>query len=454
MIKLNFDDLITKFNETPFKKKISKIITLTSNKVNLDRKRAKLLLIILVLLFVCFLDVVWIVLPHQNNYDNAILEPLYDAKEIPELINNYQKILIDNPGDYNAHYELGKIYSFMEEYERAKIEFFQAVESAPQGSFNAGFALTDLYIKEKNQGMAEQILLKIDEKRLLRQELLIKANFLVEISRLYFGMNDFDSSYRNLKEAINYYTRLDEKTKLKTSKKELICLLIDMADNAYYNQHDPVKASIYLDESQKIEENAWAYAKFGYLFFEDSKLSTEYFEKAYNSEPTAVNSEVLIQTLQEAVKISLKEGREADRTYYRGVLDRVKEENLHGKFYTKTTLSNVEGFYEKQEDKDIYLPVVYVDIHNAEEKKSLPYLKVRAVFIDNNNNIVGHHDIIAVNSALPLESGQYKHTIRIESNRFLTSKEKPNTFYKVLLYISKNRPDEWTYSTAEILRTY
>lgn len=447
------NDLKTKLTKTKFKKNISNLITFISNKVNLDRKRAKLLLIILILMFVSFLDVLWMIIPVPERNIIEESQP-YKAEEIPALVNKYQKILEQKPSDFNAHYELGKIYVFMGEYERAKVEFFQAVEVAPQGNFNAGFALTDLYIKEKNPGMAEKMSLKVDEKRLFREELFIKADFLVDISRLYFGMNDFDGSYRTLKEAINYYTRLDAKEKLNSSKKELAYLLVDMADNAYYNQNDPVKASIYLDESQKLEENAWAYAKLGYLFFEDPKLSTEYFEKAYNFEPTAVNLEVLIQTLQEAVLLSTKEGKESEKVYFQSVLDRVKEENLHGKFYTKTALSNVEGFYEKQENPNLYLPVVYIDIHNANDKKALDYLKIRAVFIDNNNKIVGHHDIIAVNSSEPLPPGKQKNTLRIESNRFLTSSEKPNTFYKVLLYISKKRPDEWTYSTTKILRNY
>ncbi len=453
MNKETFNELKAKFNETKFKKNTSKLITLLSYKINLDRTRAKLLLVILILMFISFWDILWIVVPIRLDHESYQKQP-YKMEEVPGLINKYQTILLEKPGDYRAHYELGKIYVFLKEYEKAKVEFFQSIEASPTNNFNASFALTDLYIKEKNPGMAEEIIMGIDEKRLFRQELLIKAGFLADISRLYFGMNDLGSTYRMLKESTNYYTRLDEKEKLDASRKELAYLLVDMADDAYYNQNDPVKASIYLDESQKIEENAWAYAKLGYLFFEDPKLSTEYFEKAYNFEPTAINSEVLIATLQEAIKICLKEGREGDRTYYKSVLDRVKDGSFHEKFYTKIALNNVEGFYERQENKDLFLPVVYININNLETKKSLDYIKVRAIFIDNDNKIVGHHDVIAINSAKPLLAGGHINTIRIESNRFLTSTDKPNTVYKVILYISKKRPDEWAYATTKILRNY
>ncbi len=451
MSKSTVNDLKAKFNQSKFKKKISKLITLTATKINLDRKRAKLLIVILILMFISFLDIIWLVIPYQEKPE-GYEPPPYKMEEVPDLINKYQLVLEKNPGDFKAHYELGKIYVFIKEPEKAKIEFFQAIEASPPGNFNASFTLTKLYIQEKKPGMAEEMVMGIDEKNLSRKEVLTKADLLVDISRLFFGMNDFDGSYRTLKEAVNYYSRIDEKEKLDSAKKELAYLLVDMADNAYYNQNNPAKASIYLDESLKLEENAWAYAKMGYLFFEDPKLSAEYFEKAYSFEPTSVNNEVFLQILYEAIQISRKEGREADRTYYKSMFDRLKEEYLHGKVYTKTALSNVEGFYETQETPGVYLPVVYVDIHNSATKKPLNYLKVRAVFVDNNNKIVGHHDVIAVNADSPLPPNGYKNTIRIESNRLVSEADRKNNVYKVLLYISKKRPDSWAYSTVKILR--
>jgi len=451
MSKNTLNDLKTKFGQTTFKKKFSNIITVTASKMDLDRKRVKLLMVILIAMFICFLDIVWLVVPYQTKPE-GYQPPPYKIEEVPALVNKYQKVLAEKPGDFKAHYELGRIYVFIKEPERAKIEFFQAIESSPPGNLNASFSLIDLYVKEKKPGMAEEMIAGIDEKSLSREQLLTKADFLLAISKLYFGLNDFDGSYRNLKEATNYYAKLDNKEKLDASKKELAYLLVDMADNAYFNQNNPTKATIYLDESQKLEENAWAYAKLGYLFFENPKLSAEYFEKAYSFEPTSVNNDVFIQILSDAIQLSKNEGREGDRAYYKGVFDRVREENLRGIFYTKIALSNVEGFYEKQENQEFYLPVVYIDIHNTSDKNPLTYLKVRAVFIDNNNKIVGHHDVIAINSSEPLPPDKYKNTIRIESNRLLKATDKENTAYKVLLYISKKRPDEWAYSTSKILR--
>lgn len=439
------------FNAISFKTRVSHLITLTADKINLDRKRIKLLIVILILMLVCFLDVVWLVVPYKTKLD-ADQAASYKMEDVPALVNKYQKILTDRPGDFESHYELGKIYVFLKEPEKAKIEFFQAIESSPSGDFNANFAMIDLYLKEKNPGMAEEMTIGIDEKTLSRENLLIKADFLLDISRLFYGIYDFDGSYRTLKEAMNYYTKLNNKEKLDASKKELVYLLVDMADTAYYDKNDPAKASIYIDESQKIEQNAWAYARLGYLFFENPKLSAEYFEKAYSSEPKSVNNEVFIQILRDAIQLSNAEGRMADRTYYKGVFDRVRNENSRGRFFTKICLSNVQGFYEKQEADDIYLPVVYIDIHNSSRKKSLKYLKIRAVFIDINNKIVGHHDVIAINSSKPLLPNEYRNTVRIESNRLLKADDKQNNVYKVLLYISQKRPDEWNYSDSKILR--
>lgn len=440
-----------KFRKSQFRRYLSDFITLIENTMHLDRKRSKLLIMLIVLIIVFFFDIIWLVLPH--NVRHPVAKPEFTKEEIPALIVKNQLALEQNPRDFQAHYELGKIYFFSKESEKAKVEFFQAMEYAPEGNYKAHFAFCNMYIKYyKEPEMAAQIMADVDDRQLSKELLLQKADNLYAISKLFFGKNNFQGAYAALNEAYNDYGNLGEKEKLEKAKTDMVFLLIDMADESYYVEKNPTKAMVYIENSQQLQENAWAYAKLGYLFFENPKISADYFEKAYSFNPKAVNLEIFIPTLVDAIRISIEENRMADKSYYKGVLERVREENLISKIHTKLRANNLKAFYEKNDDKDEYLPVAYLDICNGLERNNIHYLKVRAVFVDVNGRIVGHHDVIPINSSKPLKPEETCRNIRIDSNRFVTGQQRKDNIYKVVIYFSKNRPDEWAYVDTKMLQ--
>lgn len=442
--------LIERFKRSKFKQKLSQFISWIENTVHLDRKRAKLLIFMTVLLFVFFVDLVWLVAPTFVHKKEEVAE--YKKEDIPSLIIKNKVAIEENPQDFQAHYELGKIYLFIKESEKAKVELFQAVEYAPQGNYKAHFDLTHMYIEYyRKPEMAAELIRKIDDSELSKELLLKKTDYLFEIYKLFFSQNKFSPAYAALQEACNNYERLNQEEKVKEAKHEMSLLLLDMADEAYYDEKNITKAMVYIQNSQNIEENAGAYAKLGYLFFEKPKIAADYFEKAYNFSPLSVNYEVFIPTLSEAIDICTQENRMADKSYYKGVLERVRQEHFTSKIHTKLIANNLKGFYEKIDNKDEYLPVAYVDICNGFERKSLDYIKVRAVFVDINDRIAGHHDLIVINSDKPLFPQKAKMNIRLESNRIITGKQKAEGLYKVIIYFSVKRPDEWSYATTKIL---
>lgn len=442
--------LIEKFKRSKFKQKLSQFVTWIENTIQLDRKRAKLLIFMIFLIFVFFIDLIWLVFPSFIKEKQAPVE--YKKEEIPALIIENKLAIEENPKDFQAHFELGKIYFFIKESEKAKIEFFQAVEYAPKGNYKAHFELANMYIKYyRKPEMAAQIVGEIDDNLLSDDLLLKKTDYLFDIYKLFFSKNKFAPAYAALQEAYNNYGRLNQKEKLAESKKEMSLLLLDMADEAYYYENNITKAMVYIENSQKLEENAGAYAKLGYLFFEDPKISADYFEKAYTFAPRSINSEVFIPTLVSAIDICIQENRMADKSYYKGVLERVRQEHLASKVHTKLIANNLKGFYEKIEGKDEYLPVAYLDIYNGFDRKSIDYVKIRAVFVNVDDKIVGHHDLIAVNSDQPLLPQKSKMSIRLESNRIVTGKQKKDNIYKVIIYFSKTRPDEWSYATDKLI---
>lgn len=448
-IKNPFKELKNKFYKTKFKRNLSKMIDFLENKLLLGRTKTKLLLVIIFLLFFCFIDILWLIMPTPPKKAPG---PEYKPEEIPGLIMKYKTELETNPKSFKAHYELGKLYLVIKEKEKSKVELFQAIECAPEGNYDAHFALSKTYLNSKEPEMSEKMLENINTNKAPEQILLKKADSLLAISRLYYSQYKFRDSYSTLQQACNYYEKIKDEKKLEEAKKDMMLLLIDMADEAYYKEKNPTKAMIYLNNSQDIEENALVYAKLGYLLFEDPKASADYFEKAYNFDSKAVNPEIFIPALRRAINISIEENRLSDKSYFQGVLERVTQGNLSSTVHSKIILNNVEGFFEKQEDTDEYLPVIYVDIYNAFANKNIPYLKIRAVFVTLNDEIVGHQDVIAINYSAPLPPGKTKNTIRLESNRLITSKDKSNTVYKAILFISETRPDEWSYATNKMLR--
>ncbi len=442
--------LIERFRRSRFKQEVSKFITWIETTIQLDRKRAKLLVMMTVLIFIFIIDIVWLVFPKFVHEKEIPIE--YKQEEIPSLIIKNKLAIEENPQDFQAHYELGKIYLFIKESEKAKVELFQAVENAPKGNYKAHFDLANMYIKYyKKPEMAAEIIEKIDDSMLSDDLLLKKADYLVDTSRLFFSQNKFSPAYNLLQEAYNDYSKLDQKEKLNELRKEMSLLLLDMADEAYYDEKNITKAMIYIENSQQLEENAGAYAKLGYLFFEKPKISADYFEKAYNFNTRSVNLEVFIPAIVSAIDICTQENRMADKSYYKGVLERVRQEHFTTKIHTKLIANNLKGFFEKNEGKEEYLPVAYLDIYNGFDRKTIDYVKVRAVFVDVNDKIIGHHDLIAINSDQPLLPQQSKMNVRLESNRFITGDKLKNNVYKVIIYFSITRPDEWSYVTNKII---
>lgn len=448
-VKNTLKNVKTKLYKTSVKRKLSGFVDTVENHLQLGRSKTKLLLVIMFLLCFCFIDILWLIMPPPPK---KVAGPEYKMEEVPSLIMKYQGELANNPRNFKAHYELGKIYLFMKEKEKSKVEFFQAIECAPEGNYNPDFALSQIYSSSKEPEMAEKMLEGINDSKIPNSDLLRKADALFNISRLYYSQNKLKNSYETLQQASNYYEKLKNEEKFAIAQKDMMLLLIDMADEAYYKEKNPTKALMYLNNSQDIEENAWVYAKLGYLFFEDPKASADYFEKAYTFNPKAVNIEIFIPALRRAINISIEENRLSDKSYFKGVLDSVIQGNLSSTVHSKIILNNVEGFFEKQDDRDEYLPVIYTDVYNAFLKKNITYLKIRAVFVNMNDEIVGHDDVIAINSSAPLPPGKTKNTIRLESNRIITGKDKKDNVYKAILYVSEIRPDEWSYATNKMLR--
>jgi tetratricopeptide (TPR) repeat protein len=433
------------------KSKLSNSVTIISEKTQMDRTQAKLALTILILLIVSFIDIVWIVVPFHP-FHKPKPKPEYTMAEVPTLLNKYQTIISNDPNNFEAHYELGKIYLFLKDKEKAKIELFMAVENAPKGNYNPNFLIATIFVQEKKPEMAEKMVDEIEYTNLSKTDFTRKADLLFDISKLYYGNNNFNASYGTLQEAYNDYAQSNNTEKLELAKTDMISLLVDMADQAYYVEKNPTKAIIYLDNAQKIEENAYAYARMGYLFFDDPRLSAEYFDKAYSFAPTSVNLEVFIYTLAQAIEQCKRENRMSDKSYYRGVMERVRSENLVAKINKNIIVNNLEGLFEKQGNSDEYLPIIYFDVYNASKDKPINYLKIRAVFVDINAKIVGHRDMILVNTAKPLQPHKTIPEVRVESNRPIALKDKQNNLYTVLIYVSKNRPDSWAYATTKMLQ--
>ncbi|MDD3419435.1 MAG: hypothetical protein PHE78_02420 [Candidatus Gastranaerophilales bacterium] len=433
------------------KSKVSEFVTFVTEKTKMDRKQAKLVITIVILILVSLIDILWLVIPYHPK-DKTTNQAEYKMEDIPELVNKYQQIISKDPKNFKAHYELGKIYLFVKEREKAKVEFFLALENAPKDNYSASFAITKLYIEEKSPEMAEKMIDTVNYSNLTKEDFLQKADLLFEISKIYYGQNKFNESYNTLQESYNDYAQSNSTEKLELAKTDMIALLVDMADQAYYVQKNPTKAVVYLDNAQKIKENPWAYARMGYLFFENPRLSAEYFDKAYSFTPSSVNLEIFIYTLAQAIEQCKALNLDSDKSYYRGVLERVRSENLSAKIQNKIILTNMEGLFEKQANTDDYLPLIYFDIHNAMEKTPINYLKVRAVFVDINAKIIGHRDMIIINAINPLNPQKSVTNIRMEANRTIKGSELPNNVYTVLLYISKDRPDSWSYAASKMIR--
>lgn len=411
--------------------------------ITVDKKKLKLIGIILALVVFFVLDIMWIVCPPKPKAVQDEIKPDYTMEEVASAMEKYKEALLLNPHDYKAFIEIGKIYRVLDEKEKAKVAFFQALEYAPENDYGAEFELAGLYICDKQPEFALEVLNRIKDDKLDKKALFKKGRYFARVANLYYLQNHLKKSYDIYNKTLTYLHKVEEEEYIEKINTEKRHLLIDLSDYVYYEEHDLDKALAYLKECQKIKENPWAFARMGYLFFEQPKMAAEYFERAFNYNPSTINHEVFINVLFEAIKIAKKEKRTSDKEYYKYVLDKVRADRHQSKVYKNLRLTNVEAYVEKIEDSTLYNPVVYFQASNASENNPRDYVKVRAVFYKDNNEIVGHRDEVVVKPIQPLWMGTSTGVIRLVSNRPITEKDKNEAIYKVVIYVSKDRPDQW-----------
>lgn len=418
-------------------------------KLKIKRKKITISILIILCIFIGILDIMWLITPPAPP-KTKIEEPLYKKEDIPRLITYYQETLRKDNNNYQAHLELGKIFVFIDELENAKVEFFQAIELAPPQNYDARFYLTQTYIALKTPEMAQEILNGIPLNSVNEKTALKKLEMMDTIARLYSNQRKYKEAHEILKvlcleyEKYNLIKNRDEAQELLTAS------LMNIVDEAYYKQKNPVKAFMYLDESLKIFENPWAYTKLGFLFFEDPILSSKYFDKAFSFGGAVTNYEVLESIFTESLKISEGKKDTPMIEYYKGLLERIRAENLSAKVNTSIIITKMDGFLE-QTANNCYIPAVAIEICNKKQKKALHYLKVRTVFFDMNNKIIGHNDSLVLESNEILPKGRKKY-LDIRSNRPIPESFRKNNLCKAIFYISKEEPDRWTFTGSKIFR--
>lgn len=439
-----FDNTITKI-----KAFWVNLIDFLCKKFKIKRKKITLLIILGLLITIGLLDVLWLIAP-PTTQKPQIEEPLYKKEEIPRLVTHYQNILRKDNNNYQAHLELGKIFVFTDELENAKVEFFQAVEIAPQKNYDARFYLTQTYLALKVPEMAQEIIKEIPLNQLSEKLALKKIDTMYSIANLYIEQQKYQNAYELLKTICVEYEKRNQTEKRNQAQNLLVTSLMNIVDEAYYKYKSPVKAFMYLDESLKTYENPWAYTKLGFLFFEDTLLSAKYFDKAFSFGGNVVNYEVLESIFNDAIKISKEKRDNQGIEYYKGLIERLRKGNLKAKINTAIIITRADGFLDKI-DNNQYIPSVEVEICNKKQKKALRYLKLRTVFFDMNNKIIGHNDSLVLGCNEILSKGRKK-TIAVKSNRAINENFKKNNICKVLFYISKEQPDRWTYSNSKVFR--
>lgn len=422
--------------------------------ITVDRKKLKLIVIITALLAFFVMDIFWIITPNKKETIEDEIRPDYTMEEVAGAMEKYKNVLIENPNDYKAFIEIGKLYRVLDEKEKAKVAFFQAIERSPENNYDAMFELAGLYICDEQPDFANEVLNQIKDKNLSKSILFKKARYVSRVANLYYLEDYLHKSYDSYTKAIDYLKELEQEEYLKKINTEKRNMLIDLSDYVYYEEHNLNQALAYLDESQKIEENPWAFARKGYLFFEQPKVAAEYFERAFNHNPATINHEVFINVLFDAIKIAKEEQRTSDKDYYKYVLGKVRANSHKSLVYKNLLVTNMEAYIEKVDNSTLYTPVVYFQVSNSSEQKPRDYVKIRAVFYKDNNKIVGHRDEVVVKPVRPLWMGTSTDIIRLNSNRPITQEEKDNSVYKVVVYISKDRPDQWKLAGSTFVKRH
>lgn len=379
-------------------------------------------------------------MPSDPSSSEGMLESakrLEDKGKISLALEEYSKLVRKYPDYYEGHMRLAYIYKKVKEPEKAKIEFFRAIELKTK-NYEANFELADMYVKQGNFELAEEILKPV--------QMSSRKNDLKKLGLFYFEWArfitaiDLPEAIRKIKLARVYFKKAGSYGKEKADL-ELAGLYGEIADKLV-SVGKTQDALDVLHISLKFSENAVAYYKLALIYKEmDPDKSMEYFEKAFTLDENVAARDVYISLLNKKADSLKSKGKDKLAKFYYAKAYKVGHSGKLPFWAQENVFVNILGVnYSQNLEKDSLTPGVTFRVMNF-EKTDIQDLVARVVYKEK-DSVIDEQDIEVANMEKPLASYESTIPISVAASIPLNNLLTDHTI-KIEVYMSRDHGESW-----------
>ena len=360
--------------------------------------------------------------------------------KISLALESYLRAAKSYPNNYTVHMRLGELYIQVKESEKAKTEYYRAINLNHANNYDAYFALAGIYAEENKHNFVQSILSSlrdVEEKRI--QERL--GDFYYEWGKKLAGHDDFDS-IRKYRVAYEFYSR---------SNNRKLNGLITVIENAYSKTSDELVKEGKINEAMKIlglsldfNNNSLAHYKMARIL-ESRNIdeAIKEYEKTFKMDSNGhiFDRSGYANLLVQKGNMYKEQGNELLSEYFyskaKKISSRIKIPEITDKQLILVLLS---ARYSENIERDTITPGISFKIMNV-SKDPVTYLKVKCVFLDKNKFI--DEDLIMIadskNKIYPNEISPVISSFSPTPINQVFS----NHAIQVQIYISQSDPDHW-----------
>ncbi|MFH0702113.1 MAG: tetratricopeptide repeat protein [bacterium] len=385
-----------------------------------------------------------------NSFNGLLRQGEAYVKEgkIATALEHYNRLVRLYPQSYELHLRVGNLYEQVNEHDKAKIEYYRAINLKNTNKYDAHFAMANLYALENNYTFAQEILMTIKDvpsKKVLEGIGDFYYNWGEKISKI-----DLFDAIRKYKTAYNFYK--DAKSKNINKTKLILEKTYDKVAEKLIVANNIQEAIKILNLSIEFVDNPTAHYKLAKIYTGKNidKAINEY-EKTLNLNPKAFNHNELVNLLIKKVEILKQQKDETTAKYYYDKAKKlnpsinipyIPDENILVNLIATKCSESIE--------KDTLIPGVSFKIINISKEK-IDYLKVKVVFLENEKPYSEKIEIIATPKKF-LNPNTTTSNINLFSQKPLQHVFDSHNI-KIQIFVSQKNPDKWKlYRNAYFVR--
>lgn len=373
---------------------------------------------------------------------------LLKSGKLALALNNYNKLVRLYPKSYDAHLRLGDLYVKLANddkedtgyREKAKIEYYRAMDLGEMYRYDANFAMANLYCSQNNYDLAEQVLLPLKDVRNKKiQEKL--GDFYNNWANHVIKQNPIES-IRKYKIAYNYYKNFDMQ-RADDLYKQIDITYSLFADKLLASQNEDEAIRI-LHTSLDFDNSPLAHYKLAKIY-ENKNIdkALDEYKIAFKLNRYVGLKENYINLLFKKASLFNKEGKPGEaELIYKKIKILNPNSHIPSINMDKLILVNLTSTkYNADPDKDVFIPGLSLRVTNIGKDK-INYLKAKIVFLkENGKNFSEIIQQISSQNA-PLEQDKTSSEITIFSPKSLEGAFVSHDI-QIQVYLSQKQPDKW-----------